>query len=82
VGFDHYFEIGTALGVRSVPTIFLVDPKGVVRYKQARILEDMEERFEQLTGKESHSLQGSAEKDLGRRASPLVRWPVRPFAFR
>jgi len=78
-GFDQYFELGDAFGVRGVPTIFLFDSKGVVRYKQARIPENMEERFEQLTGKESHSLQGAAEKNQGRRVSPLVRWPVRPL---
>jgi len=48
-GFDHYFEITTAFGVRGVPTIFLVDPKGVVRYKQAVLPGDMEDRFKQLS---------------------------------
>jgi peroxiredoxin len=48
-GFDHDFEIGQAFAVRGVPTIFLVDSKGGVRYKQAKVPEDMEERFKQLT---------------------------------
>lgn len=48
-GFDHYFELGTAFGVMGVPTIFLADPQGMVRYKHARIPENIEERLEQLT---------------------------------
>jgi len=52
VGFDHDFEVGQAFGVRGVPTIFLIDSKGVVRYKHTLIPEDMEERFKQLTGDE------------------------------
>ncbi len=47
-GFDHDFAMMQAFGVRGVPTIFLVDAKGVVRYKHALLPEDMEERFEQL----------------------------------
>ena len=50
-GFDHSFEIGTAFRVRGVPTVFLVDSKGVVRYKQSLLPKDMEERIRQLTGK-------------------------------
>jgi peroxiredoxin len=48
-GFDHDFEIGQAFRVWGVPTIFLVDSKGVVRYKHAQVPENMEERFKQLT---------------------------------
>ncbi|GAC1447719.1 MAG: hypothetical protein PVSMB11_09140 [Desulfuromonadaceae bacterium] len=47
-GFDHSFEIGTAFRVRGVPTVFLVDTKGVVRYKQSLLSKDMEERIKQL----------------------------------
>jgi thiol-disulfide isomerase/thioredoxin len=50
-GFDRQFEITTIFGVRGVPTIFLVDSKGVVRYKQAVVPGDMEERFEKLIAK-------------------------------
>jgi peroxiredoxin len=48
-GFDHDFEITTAFGVRGVPTIFLVDSKGMVRYKQAVVPEDMEAHFKRLS---------------------------------
>jgi len=34
-GFDRTFETGQAFGIRGVPTIFLIDAAGVVRYKQA-----------------------------------------------
>jgi peroxiredoxin len=47
-GYDHVFEIGQAFGVRGVPTIFLIDNKGVVRYKHVQLPENMEERFKQL----------------------------------
>jgi peroxiredoxin len=47
-GFDHVFEIGQAFGVRGVPTIFLVDSKGVVRYKHVQLPENMEEHFKKL----------------------------------
>ena len=50
-GFDHSFAIGTAFRVRGVPTVFLADSKGIVRYKQSVPPKDMEERFKQLTGK-------------------------------
>lgn len=50
--FDRYFELGHVFGVRGVPTVFLVDSKGVVRYKNPRLPEDMEERFRGLSGKE------------------------------
>jgi thiol-disulfide isomerase/thioredoxin len=48
-GFDHDFEMTTAFGVRGVPTIFLVDSKGVVRYKHVVLPGDMEERVKQLS---------------------------------
>lgn len=48
-GFDHVFEIGQAFGVRGVPTIFLVDSKGIVRYKHVLLPENMEERLQELT---------------------------------
>lgn len=47
-GFDHDFEVGQAFRVRGVPTVYLVDAKGVVRYKGAVIPGDMEKRFRQL----------------------------------
>jgi peroxiredoxin len=47
-GFDHDFEIVTAFGVRGVPTFLLVDSKGIVRYKQALLPGDMEDRLKQL----------------------------------
>jgi peroxiredoxin len=47
-GFDHVFEIGRAFGIRGVPTIFLVDSKGVVRYKHVQLPENMEEHFKKL----------------------------------
>jgi thiol-disulfide isomerase/thioredoxin len=46
--FDHNFEIGTAFRVRGVPTILLVDSKGVVRYKNPVLPDDIEERLKQL----------------------------------
>jgi len=54
-GFDHSFEIGTAFRVRGVPTVLLVDAKGVVRYKQSLLPKDMEERIKQLTLQKSSS---------------------------
>jgi peroxiredoxin len=50
-GFDHSFEIGQAFKVRGVPTVFLIDSKGIVRYKSPQPPKDMEARFKQLTGK-------------------------------
>jgi len=41
--FDRYFEVGQAFGVRGVPTIFLVDTRGIVRYKHSSLPQDMEE---------------------------------------
>jgi thiol-disulfide isomerase/thioredoxin len=49
-GFDHDFTIGDAFGIRGVPTIFLIDSKGVIRYKQSRLPEDIEERLRVLFG--------------------------------
>jgi thiol-disulfide isomerase/thioredoxin len=49
VGFDHSFQIGQAFKVVGVPTIFLVDSKGVVRYKNAVIPDDIEERIKRLS---------------------------------
>jgi hypothetical protein len=48
VGFDSDFEMTTAFGVRGVPTILLADSKGVVRYRNALLPEDVEERVTQL----------------------------------
>ena len=50
--FDRYFETGQAFGVFSVPTVFLIDSKGIVQYKQARLPEDIEARLSHLTAKE------------------------------
>jgi cytochrome c biogenesis protein CcmG/thiol:disulfide interchange protein DsbE len=50
-GYDHSFAIGTAFKVRGVPTVFLIDSKGIVRYNNSLPPKDMEERFRQLTGK-------------------------------
>jgi len=50
-GFDHSFVIGTAFRVRGVPTVFLVDSKGIVRYKNPQPPKDMEARFKMLTGR-------------------------------
>jgi thiol-disulfide isomerase/thioredoxin len=44
-GFDRYFETGQAFGVFAVPTVLLIDSKGVVRYKQAGLPEDVEDRI-------------------------------------
>ena len=49
VGFDHSFEIGQAFRVIGVPTIFLVDSKGIVRYKNPLIPDNLEKRLKQLT---------------------------------
>ena len=48
--FDKYFDIGQAFAVRGVPTIFMIDSKGIVSYKQSKIPDDVEERLNQLTG--------------------------------
>ncbi len=51
-GFDHRFEIGQNFGIRGVPTVYLIDGKGIVRYKQAVVPRDMEEQFQQLANPE------------------------------
>ncbi len=51
-GYDRYFEIGQAFGVLAVPTVFLIDADGVVRYKQAGLPEDIEERLHRWTRRE------------------------------
>jgi thiol-disulfide isomerase/thioredoxin len=50
-GFDHSFEIGQAFKVRGVPTVFLIDAKGFVRYKSSLPPKDMAERFRELNDK-------------------------------
>ena len=50
-GYDSTFEIGKALRVPGVPTVFLVDSAGVVRYKQTAIPENMEEWVRRLAGR-------------------------------
>ncbi len=50
-GFDRTFDVGQSFGLFGVPTVILVDPKGVVRYKQARLPDDLELQFANLTGK-------------------------------
>jgi thiol-disulfide isomerase/thioredoxin len=47
-GFDQTFELGRLFRVRGVPTVFLVDSRGVIRYKQSLLPKDMEERIKQL----------------------------------
>ncbi len=48
-GFDRYFEIAQAFGVFAVPTFFLVDANGVVRYKQSTLPRDLEDRLGAMT---------------------------------
>ena len=48
IGFDHSFEIGQAFRLVGVPTVFLVDTKGIVRYKNPLLPEDIEERIQKL----------------------------------
>jgi len=50
-GFDHGFDIGESFGIQGVPTVLLVDARGVVRYKSPLLPENMEERIRQLTSK-------------------------------
>jgi cytochrome c biogenesis protein CcmG, thiol:disulfide interchange protein DsbE len=50
-GFDGSFAIGEAFGVRGVPTVLLVDAKGVVRYQSPLFPENMDERIRQLAGR-------------------------------
>lgn len=49
-GFDQSFEIGKAFTLRGVPTVFLIDSKGVVRYKNSQPPKEMAARFRQLSG--------------------------------
>jgi peroxiredoxin len=48
VGFDHAFKIVQAFRVIGVPTIILVDSRGVVRYNSSRLPADIEERIKKL----------------------------------
>jgi thiol-disulfide isomerase/thioredoxin len=48
VGYDHTFEIRQSFKARGVPTIFLIDSKGIVRYKNPRLPDDIEERIKEL----------------------------------
>jgi peroxiredoxin len=48
VGFDHSFEIGQAFRVIGVPTVFLIDSKGIVRYKNPLVPGNIEERIMKL----------------------------------
>lgn len=43
LAFDHDFTVGTAFQVRGVPTIFLIDSQGHVRFKQAHLPDHMDE---------------------------------------
>lgn len=47
-GYDHTFELGSLFRVRGVPTVFLVDSRGIIRYKQSMLPKDMEERIGNL----------------------------------
>lgn len=50
VGYDHSFETGTKFKVIGVPTVFLADSKGIVRYKSSLLPDDIEERIRRLKG--------------------------------
>ena len=50
IAFDHHFEMGKAFGIQGVPTVFLVDAQGIVRYKSTKLPEEMEARYKQLLG--------------------------------
>jgi peroxiredoxin len=47
--FDQTFSIGESFGVQGVPTVVLVDAKGVVRYKSPLLPDNMDERIKQLS---------------------------------
>jgi len=47
-GYDHHFEFGQAIGLMGVPTIFLVDSKGVIRYKHSTTPPNMDDHFSRL----------------------------------
>jgi thiol-disulfide isomerase/thioredoxin len=51
-GFDRYFEIAQAFGVFAVPTILVIDSRGVVLYKQAALPDDIVQRLKQLTSQQ------------------------------
>jgi peroxiredoxin len=48
VGFDHSFEMGQAFRVIGVPTVFLIDSKGIVRYKNSLLPDDIDGRVKKL----------------------------------
>lgn len=50
--FDRDYDVMRAFNIFGVPTVFLVDSKGIVRYKQAGSPRDLEERLTQLGGSE------------------------------
>lgn len=50
IAYDHNYETGQVFKIRGVPTVYLVDSQGIVRYKGSKLPEDMEARFKQLTG--------------------------------
>jgi peroxiredoxin len=47
-GFDHAFKIVQAFRVVGVPTIILVDFKGVVQYNNPQLPDDIEKRLREL----------------------------------
>jgi thiol-disulfide isomerase/thioredoxin len=47
--FDRYFELGKSFRVSGVPTVLLIDRKGIVRYKNAALPEDVEKRIADLS---------------------------------
>lgn len=48
-GYDHSFEFGQSVGLRGVPTIYLIDNKGTIRYKHSTVPPNMDEHFERLS---------------------------------
>ena len=50
VAFDRSFKIGEAFKVFGVPTVILVDARGVVRYQQATVPGNMDDWFRKLSG--------------------------------
>ena len=51
VVFDQTFDIGGSFRVMGVPTVLLVDAKGIVRYKGTQVPENMEELIRQVTSR-------------------------------
>lgn len=45
VGYDHTSEVGRAFRVLGVPTVFLVNTEGLILYKQSRVPDHMQKRF-------------------------------------